>query len=132
MTGAIINTPNCCAVRASLVREEMTIAAYSDTSAEAGPTANTNTAVRKSTIAPATPGSANTQRPPKYTARPANVMRSVGTSVPSTFATSRSRVPMGAASNGSSVLACYSPTTACAASAIAPVIGVSKNNIRNC
>ena len=59
-------------------------------------------------------------------------MASVGSSAPSTFATSSSPVVMGVASSGSSVRACFSPTTACAASAMAPVIGVIRNNIRNC
>src|SRR5439155_19967623 len=38
VSGMMISTPNCCAVRASLTREEITIAACKDTSAAAGPT----------------------------------------------------------------------------------------------
>ena len=38
----------------------------------------------------------------------------------------------GVASSGSSVRACFSPTMACAASAIALVTGISRKTIRNC
>src|SRR5262245_49690682 len=38
VSGMMISTPNCCAVRASLTRDEMTSADCSETSAAAGPT----------------------------------------------------------------------------------------------
>ncbi len=132
VSGMMISTPNCCAVRASLTREDTTIAACNDRSAAAGETRNTSRAVRGVTMARTTPGSAKHARPMKYSASPAIAIARVGISDPSTFATSSSIVPIGVASKGSSVLACFSPTMECAASAIAPVIGVIRNSIRNC
>ena len=127
-----MRTPNCCAVRASLTREEITTAACSATSADAGPTRKTSTNVRAVNIASNTPGGAASAMPVKYNTRPAMAMASVGASAPSTLATSSSSVVIGVASSGSSVRACFSPTTACDASDIAPVIGNSRNNMRNC
>ena len=39
-----MSTPNCCAVRASFTRDEMIIAACSETSAAAGPTSPSRSA----------------------------------------------------------------------------------------
>ena len=123
---------NCCAVRGSLTRDDTTIAIWSDSSAVAAPTGTTRTSVRRLAIDRATPASASQAIPAKYSTRPAAAIASVGSSAPSTLATSSSAVVTGVASNGSSVRACFSPMTACAASAIAPVTGMMRNSSRNC
>ena len=74
----MISTPNCCAVRASLTRDEMRIAACSETSAAAGATSTISISVRALAMAAATPGAANSTMPPKYSARPTSEIASVG------------------------------------------------------
>ena len=133
VSGMMISTPNCCAVRASLTRDDTTIAACSDTSAAAGATSTISSSVRALTIAAATPGSAKQPGCRRSTA-PGRSARSPasGAARRAPWPTAARTCVTGVASSGSSVRACFSPTTACAASAIAPVIGVSRNSIRNC
>ena len=61
----MMRAPNCCAVRASFTRDEIRIAAWSETSADAGATSATSRNVRVLAIALPTPGAAKIAIPPR-------------------------------------------------------------------